>query len=63
MRECQVADRKLCITEWSNALSNRNYLNDSCFRAAFIMENDSCHVGEGGYGLFLDGIRLDQYLL
>lgn len=38
MQECQVADRKLCITEWSNALSNRNYLNDSCFRAAFIMK-------------------------
>lgn len=27
---------KLYITEWNNSISNRNYLNDSCFRAAYI---------------------------
>lgn len=27
---------KLYISEWSNSLSNRNYLNDSCFRGAYI---------------------------
>lgn len=26
------------ITEWNNSISNRNYLNDSCFRAAYIVK-------------------------
>jgi len=30
------ADTKVVITEWNNSLSNRNFLNDSPFRAAFI---------------------------
>lgn len=25
------------ITEWNNSISNRNYLNDSCFRAAYLV--------------------------
>lgn len=28
---------KLYITEWNNSISNRNFLNDSCFRAAYIV--------------------------
>lgn len=28
---------KLWITEWNNSISNRNYLNDSCFRAAYLV--------------------------
>lgn len=31
------SDCKLFITEWNQTLSNRNYLNDSCFRATYIM--------------------------
>lgn len=27
---------RIFIAEWNNTLSNRNYLNDSCFRAAYI---------------------------
>lgn len=30
---CQVY-----ISEWNNSLSNRDYLNDSCFRAAYLAE-------------------------
>jgi len=30
------AECKLYVTEWNNSLSNRNYLNDSCFRAAYV---------------------------
>ncbi len=26
------------ITEWNNSISNRNYLNDACFRAAYIVK-------------------------
>lgn len=36
MEECGFGDCKLFISEWNNSLSNRNYLNDSCFRAAYI---------------------------
>ncbi len=28
---------ELWITEWNNSISNRNYLNDSCFRAAYLV--------------------------
>lgn len=28
----------LYITEWNNSLSNRNYINDSCFRAAYVLK-------------------------
>ncbi len=31
----------LWITEWNNSISNRNYLNDSCFRAAYIVHKIS----------------------
>lgn len=27
---------KLYVTEWNNSLSSRNYLNDSCFRGAYV---------------------------
>lgn len=32
---------KIWITEWNNSISNRNYLNDSCFRAAYIVHKIS----------------------
>lgn len=38
MKECEITTSKLCISEWNSSLSNRNYLNDSCFRAAYIMK-------------------------
>lgn len=31
-------DCKIYISEWNNSLSNRDYLNDSCFRAAYLTE-------------------------
>ncbi len=32
---------KFYITEWNSSLSNRNYLNDSCFRSAYIVQKVS----------------------
>lgn len=32
---------KICISEWNNSVSNRNYLNDSCFRGAYIAKKAS----------------------
>lgn len=31
-------DSRIYISEWNNSLSNRDYLNDSCFRAAYVAE-------------------------
>ena len=28
---------RLYVSEWNNTISNRNYLNDSCFRAAYMV--------------------------
>jgi xylan 1,4-beta-xylosidase len=38
LSENGASGAKLCITEWNSTLSNRNYLNDSCFRAAYFAE-------------------------
>lgn len=37
MKESGLENCKLYISEWNNSLSNRNLLNDSCFRAAYIV--------------------------
>lgn len=36
MREYDLENQKLYITEWNHVVSNRNYLNDSCFRSAYF---------------------------
>ena len=38
-------DYKIYITEWNNSISNRNFLNDSCFRAAYIAKKLSGIAG------------------
>lgn len=38
LKEEQMETCELYITEWNNSLSNRNYLNDSAFRAAYIVK-------------------------
>lgn len=38
MKRCGGLETKLCISEWNSSISNRNILNDSCFRAAYIMK-------------------------
>ncbi|MCI1655333.1 MAG: helix-turn-helix domain-containing protein [Lachnospiraceae bacterium] len=37
MDEAGISDRKLLITEWNNTIANRNFLNDSCFRSAYLV--------------------------
>lgn len=36
LEESGASDCKIYVTEWNDTLSNRNYLNDSCSRAAYI---------------------------
>lgn len=38
MKETGLGGCKLFVCEWSNTVSNRNYLNDSCYRSAFIAQ-------------------------
>ena len=36
MEEEEMEDKPLYIVEWNNSISNRNFLNDSCFRASYV---------------------------
>ena len=36
MEETGLGRCRLYLTEWNNSIGNRNFLNDSCFRAAYI---------------------------
>ena len=36
MHETGTADCRLYVSEWSNTLSNRNFINDCCARSAYI---------------------------
>ena len=38
MKKVGMEDTPIYITEWNNTISNRNYLNDSCFRAAYLVK-------------------------
>lgn len=39
IRESGLADVPVHVSEWNSTVSNRNLLNDSCFKGAYIMEN------------------------
>ena len=36
MKDCGIGDCRLYITEWNQTIANRNFLNDACFRSAYI---------------------------
>ena len=37
LSDAGMADSSLYITEWNNSIGNRNYLNDSCYRSAYLV--------------------------
>ncbi|MCF0132437.1 MAG: helix-turn-helix domain-containing protein, partial [Blautia sp.] len=39
VRNSGLKDVEIHVTEWSNTISNRNILNDSCFKGAYIVQN------------------------
>lgn len=39
MEETGMKDTKLYITEWNLTISDRNYMNDTCFKGAYIIKN------------------------
>ncbi len=36
LKKMELENCKLYVSEWNNSVSNRNYLNDSCFRGAYF---------------------------
>lgn len=38
LKQTELEEIPIYITEWNNTISNRNYLNDSCFRAAYLVK-------------------------
>ena len=38
LKQTGLEEVPVYITEWNNTISNRNYLNDSCFRAAYLVK-------------------------
>ena len=39
LRRIGMEDTEVLVTEWSSTLSNRNCLNDGCYKSAYIMKN------------------------
>lgn len=39
MEQAGFGGRKLYVTEWNLSISDRNYINDSCFKGAYILKN------------------------
>jgi len=39
LQDCGMTDTKLYVTEWNLTLSDRNYINDSSFKGAYILRN------------------------
>ena len=35
----ELEDRGICLTEWNLTISDRNLINDSCFKGAYVMKN------------------------
>lgn len=57
MEELQFEVPEFFVTEWSGTLSNRNRLNDGCYKSAYIMKNMIQNYGEAdaiGYWLATD---------
>ncbi len=57
MKELDFRTPELIVSEWSFTLSNRNMLNDGCFKSAYIMKNiidNFDHVDGMGYWLATD---------
>ncbi|WP_029322386.1 GH39 family glycosyl hydrolase [Butyrivibrio sp. AE3004] len=46
MEQAGISDTELYITEWNISISNRNYLNDSCFRASYITSRAEKLIGQ-----------------
>lgn len=50
------------VTDWGNSLANRNYIQDSCFRGAFLLENYlTCQDKVDSLGVFYASDLLNAF--
>ncbi|MDO5516170.1 MAG: helix-turn-helix domain-containing protein [Clostridium sp.] len=62
MKQAGMDDTKLYVSEWNLTISDRNYINDTCFKGAYIIKNVLDVYGivdELGY--FIGSDRVSQY--
>ena len=64
-----MEETELLVTEWSSTLSNRNCLNDGCYKSAYMLKNYIENYGKTdalGYwvatDIFSEGIDCDDFL-
>lgn len=57
-----LKDIKIYITEWNLTASARNYINDTCFKGAYVIKNILDVYGEiADMGFFLGSDRISEY--
>lgn len=57
-----LKDIKIYITEWSLTASARNYINDTCFKGAYVIKNILDVYGEAAdMAFFLGSDRVSEY--
>lgn len=62
MQEAGFQDKKLYVTEWNLTISDRNYINDTCFKGAYVVKNILDFYGmvdDAGY--FTGTDRISEY--
>lgn len=62
MKEAGIQDKKLYVTEWNLTISDRNYINDTCFKGAYVVKNILDFYGmvdDAGY--FTGSDRISEY--
>lgn len=60
--EAGMSDIKVYITEWNLTISDRNYINDSCFKGAYIIKNMLDLYGQvDDVGYFSGSDRVSEY--
>ena len=50
-----LTDRKICLTEWNLTFSDRNLINDSCFKGAYLMKNYIAMLGRVDMAAYFRG--------
>ncbi|MCI6466173.1 MAG: helix-turn-helix domain-containing protein [Faecalicatena sp.] len=62
LRKAKMQDTRLYVTEWNLTISDRNYINDTCFKGAYIVKNMLDIYGMADeIGYFIGSDRASEY--
>lgn len=62
LKHVGLEDLKLYVTEWNITISDRNYINDTCFKGAYILKNILDVHGEADLlGYFSGSDRISEF--